>query len=243
VIRVKDLRKSFGKNHVLRGVSLEISDGETVLIVGKSGIGKSVLVKCIVGLLKPDEGEVWVDNLRVDKLSHKELNRLRKSFGYVFQYSALFDWMTVLENVALPLREMGFSKEEAYDRAVEALRMVGLGGSEGKYPQELSGGMRKRAGIARAIVTNPKYIFYDEPTSGLDPLTSRLIYELMEDLHSQLSATTVIITHDLELIRRFGKRVIYLDKGIIEFDGKISDAHLSPSFSEFLGNYLNYIKG
>jgi len=103
--------------------------------------------------------------------------------------------------------------------------------------------MRKRAGIARAIVTNPRYIFYDEPTSGLDPLTSRLIYELMEDLHSQLSATTVIITHDLELIRRFGKRVIYLDNGIIEFDGKISDTHLSPSFSEFLGNYLNYIKG
>ena len=243
MIRIKDLKISFGKNHVLRGVNLEILDGETVLIVGKSGIGKSVLVKCIVGLLKPDSGEVWVDDLRVDRLNYRELNRLRKRFGYVFQYSALFDWMTVLENVALPLIEMGIGKKEAYDRAFEALRMVGLEGSEGKYPQELSGGMRKRAGIARAIVTNPSYIFYDEPTSGLDPLTSRMIYELMEELKDKLSATTVIITHDLELIRRFGKRVTYLDNGIIEFDGSISDAHLSPSFSEFLGNYLNYIKG
>ncbi len=242
MIRIKDLRKSFGKNQVLRGINLEILDGETVLIVGKSGIGKSVLVKCLVGLLKPDGGEIWIDNLRVDKLSYKELNRLRKRFGYVFQYSALFDWMTVLENVALPLVEMGISRSEAYERANEALRMVGLEGSEKKYPQELSGGMRKRAGIARAIVTNPTYIFYDEPTSGLDPLTSRMIYDLMEKLNEKISATTLIITHDLELIRRFGKRVIYLDRGLIEFDGKVSEAHLSPSFSEFLGYYLNYIK-
>ncbi len=242
MIRIKDLKKSFGKNHVLRGINLEILDGETVLIVGKSGIGKSVLVKCLVGLLKPDGGEIWIDNLRVDKLSYKELNRLRKRFGYVFQYSALFDWMTVLENVALPLVEMGISRSEAYERANEALRMVGLEGSEKKYPQELSGGMRKRAGIARAIVTNPTYIFYDEPTSGLDPLTSRMIYDLMEKLNEKISATTLIITHDLELIRRFGKRVIYLDRGLIEFDGKVSEAHLSPSFSEFLGYYLNYIK-
>ncbi len=242
MIRIKDLKKSFGKNQVLRGINLEILDGETVLIVGKSGIGKSVLVKCIVGLLKPDGGEIWIDNLRVDKLNYKELNRLRKRFGYVFQYSALFDWMTVLENVALPLWEMGISRSEAYERANEALRMVGLEGSQKKYPQELSGGMRKRAGIARAIVTNPDYIFYDEPTSGLDPLTSRMIYDLMEKLNEKISATTVIITHDLELIRRFGKRVIYLDRGLIEFDGKVSEAHLSPSFSEFLGYYLNYIK-
>ncbi|MEO0139240.1 MAG: ATP-binding cassette domain-containing protein [candidate division WOR-3 bacterium] len=243
MIKLVNIEKSFGSNHVLRGVNLEVQDGETVLVVGKSGIGKSVLVKCVVGLLKPDKGEVWIDGIRVDVLNDRELNKLRKRFGYVFQHSALFDWMDVLDNVMLPLKEMGVKPSEARDKALEVLKRVGLEGVENKYPNELSGGMRKRVGIARAIITNPDYLFYDEPTSGLDPLTSRLIYDLMEELNEELSCTTIIITHDIELIRRFGKRVLYLDNGTIEFDGPVENAHLSPSFSKFLGNLPNYTKG
>mgnify|MGYP001773002522 CR=1 FL=1 len=243
MIKLVNIEKSFGSNHVLKGVNLEVEDGETVLVVGKSGIGKSVLVKCIVGLLKPDKGEVWIDGIRVDVLKDRELNKLRKRFGYVFQHSALFDWMDVLDNVMLPLKEMGVKPSEARDKALEVLKRVGLEGVENKYPNELSGGMKKRVGIARAIITNPDYLFYDEPTSGLDPLTSRLIYDLMEELNEELSCTTIIITHDIELIRRFGKRVLYLDNGVIEFDGPVENAHLSPSFSKFLGNLPNYTKG
>jgi len=235
---LKSLKKYFGKLKVLDGIDLRIDTGETVVVLGKSGVGKSVLLKCIVGLIKPTAGEVWVDGVRVDKANWSSLSRLRKRFGYVFQGAALFDWMDVLENVMLPLREMGIPPKEARERALRSLEHVGLKGAENKYPAELSGGMRKRVGIARAIVVDPAYLFYDEPTSGLDPETSRMIYDLMEKLDSELDATTVIISHDIFLARRFGKRVIFLDAGKVEYDGPLSGAKESPKFARFLGEIL-----
>ena len=151
--------------------------------------------------------------------------------------------MSVIENVMLPLVEIGMETSRAKEMAINALKEVGLEGVENKYPPELSGGMKKRVGIARAIVSNPDYLFYDEPTSGLDPYTSRLIYDLMEELNKHLSCTTIIITHDIELTRRFSERIIYLEHGKVLFDGPLGKAHSSPDFIEFLGNYSNYIKG
>lgn len=243
MIVVKNLYKRFGKNEVLKGVNFRIDDGETVVIVGKSGTGKSVMIKCIVGLLNIDQGEIWIDGIRIDKAKEKEINYLRKRFGYVFQNAALFDWMTVLENVMLPLVEMGMNRKLAAEKAIYALENVGLKNVENKYPSELSGGMRKRVGIARAIVSDPDYLFYDEPTSGLDPYTSRLIYDLMQELNEKLSCTTLIITHDIELVKRFGDRVMYLEDGKITFDGRFEEAKNSKSFSEFIGDYIHYVKG
>ncbi len=235
MILLKRLKKYFGELKVLDGIDLEIPDGDTVVVLGRSGVGKSVLLKCIVGLLKPTEGEVWVNGVRVDTADWGTLSKLRKKFGYVFQGAALFDWMTVLENVRLPLIESGIPSKEATERAMEALEHVGLKDAYTKYPSELSGGMRKRVGIARAIAVDPEYIFYDEPTSGLDPMTSRMIYDLMQKLDEELDATTVIISHDIVLARRFGHRVIFLEKGKIVYDGPISRASDSPEFIEFLG--------
>ncbi len=229
------MKKYFGKLKVLDGIDMEIPTGDTVVVLGRSGVGKSVLLKCIVGLIKPTEGEVWVNGVRVDTANWGTLSRLRKKFGFVFQGAALFDWMTVLENVRLPLVESGVKEPEATERAMRALKHVGLQDAHAKYPSELSGGMRKRVGIARAIVVDPKYIFYDEPTSGLDPMTSRMIYDLMEALDEELDATTVIISHDVVLARRFGRRVVFLENGRIAYDGPITGASSSPELVRFLG--------
>ncbi len=235
MIKLVDLRKEFGRNTVLNGITLTVETGETVVILGRSGVGKSVLLKCIVGLIKPTSGEIWVGGIRVDKADTRTLNGLRKRFGYVFQGAALFDWMTVLENVMLPLVEAGVSRKEAEEKAMKALESVQLKDAYGKYPAELSGGMRKRAGIARAIVAEPDYLFYDEPTSGLDPKTSRMIYDLMKDLDEHLDATTLIISHDIVLAELFGKRVVFLEDGKVAYDGPIEMAHTSEEFSDFLG--------
>ncbi len=238
MIELKKLKKYFGNLKVLDGIDLKVPTGDTVVVLGRSGVGKSVLLKCTVGLIKPTSGEVWVKGVRVDRADWDTLSRLRKRFGYVFQGAALFDWMSVLENVMLPLVESGVRVKEARERAMEALEHVGLRDAYAKYPSELSGGMRKRVGIARAIVVDPEYIFYDEPTSGLDPMTSRLIYDLMEKLDEELDATTVIISHDVVLAKRFGKRVVFLEGGKIAYDGPISEAHRSPEFLRFLGEEL-----
>ena len=235
MILLKGLKKYFGRLKVLDGINLEVPTGDTVVVLGRSGVGKSVLLKCIVGLLKPTEGEVWVSGIRVDTADWGTLSKLRKRFGFVFQGAALFDWMTVLENVKLPLVESGVKGTEATERAMRALEHVGLQDAYSKYPSELSGGMRKRVGIARAIVVDPEYIFYDEPTSGLDPMTSRMIYDLMEALDEELDATTVIISHDVVLAKRFGHRVVFLERGKIAYDGPISGAASSPEFARFLG--------
>ncbi|MEO0202137.1 MAG: ATP-binding cassette domain-containing protein [candidate division WOR-3 bacterium] len=220
------MHKSFGNFKVLKGIDLEVKNGESIAIMGRSGTGKSVLVKHIVGLLKPDKGEVWVDNIRVDKASIKELMKLRRNFGYVFQMGALFDFYNVFQNLALVLIENG-KKDLSYIRqkAIEVIKMVDLDERVlDLYPSELSGGMRKRVSIARAIIHNPKYIIYDEPTTGLDPITSDLINDLIIKLNDELKTTTISITHDLRSAIKVAKRIVLLQEGYKVFDGSIEEA-------------------
>ncbi len=245
MIRMKNVKKSFGNFQVLKGIDLEIRDGESVAIMGRSGTGKSVLVKHIVGLLRPNDGEVWVDNIRVDRAKSKELMNLRKYFGYVFQMGALFDFYNVFQNLALILIENGV-KDLKYikERAIEVLRMVDLDERVLKlYPSELSGGMRKRVSIARAIIHNPKYIIYDEPTTGLDPVTSDLINDLIIKLNEELKTTTISITHDLRSAIRIAHRIVLLHEGYKIFDGTVQEAlntgnEEMKKFREYYGAFL-----
>jgi phospholipid/cholesterol/gamma-HCH transport system ATP-binding protein len=198
-IDVIDLKKSFGGNHVLRGVNLQVEEGTTTVILGGSGSGKSVLMKHMIGLLHPDSGEVLIEGENICALHGAELDRVRRKFGMVFQMAALFDSMTVLENVAFPLREHRKDLSEDEIRAVvaEKLRLVELSGVESKYPAELSGGMRKRVGLARAVVLDPRIVLYDEPTTGLDPITTNSVDEMILDAKRELGVTSVVISHDI----------------------------------------------
>jgi phospholipid/cholesterol/gamma-HCH transport system ATP-binding protein len=209
---------------VLRGFSLQVNEGETMVIIGYSGTGKSVAIKHIVGLLEPDEGEVWVDGLRVDQLSRKDLYALRGKIGYVFQFAALFDSMTIGENVAMGLRKQGeLSEKEIVARVDEALRLVDLPDVQNRMPAELSGGMRKRVGIARAIALRPKYILYDEPTTGLDPVTSATIDQLMVRMREQLGVTGIVITHDMRSAYTVGTRIAMLYEGRVHAVGTVDE--------------------
>ncbi len=222
MIVIKELYKRFGNYEVLKGINLRIDDGESIAIMGRSGTGKSVLVKHIVGLLKPTKGEVHVDGVRIDRADGKTLMRIRKNFGYVFQMGALFDFYNVYQNLALPLYESGrnYSKEEIMEITRQTIRMVGLEERVLKlYPSELSGGMRKRVSIARAIITKPKYIIYDEPTTGLDPITADLINDLIVYLNEQLRTTTIVITHDLRNAFKTADRIVLLHDGYKVFEG------------------------
>lgn len=221
MIEIKNLYKSFGKNKVLRGVNLEIHPGETIVIIGRSGCGKSVLLKHIVGLLQPDEGYVKLNNNIVGDLNRDELYELRKKFGFLFQGAALFDSMTVEENVALPLVEsrIGHSKEEIRKIVTEKLELVGLKEALNIKPAELSGGMKKRVGLARALVTNPEYILYDEPTTGLDPIMSDSIDNLIKELSEKLKVTSVVVTHDMYSVKNVAARVAMMHEGKIHFYG------------------------
>jgi phospholipid/cholesterol/gamma-HCH transport system ATP-binding protein len=216
MIRLIDVHKAFGEKEVLKGFTLEVNEGETAVIIGYSGTGKSVAIKHIVGLLEPDQGTVWVDGLEVPKLSRPELYALRAKIGYVFQFAALFDSMTIGENVAMGLRKEGkLAEREIQARVSEALELVDLPNVETKMPAELSGGMRKRVGIARAIARRPKYILYDEPTTGLDPVTSAVIDELMVRMREKLGVTSIVITHDMRSAYRVGSRIAMLYEGTV----------------------------
>ena len=221
MIEIVDLYKSFGNEPVLKGINLEIETGETIVIIGRSGCGKSVLIKNIVGLLSPDSGYVKLEGKIVDDLSQKELYELRSRFGFLFQGAALFDSMTVEENVALPLVESknGISKVEIKKRVGEKLEMVGLPGVQHFKPAELSGGMKKRVGLARALITNPDYVFYDEPTTGLDPIMSTSIDELIKELTDKLSVTSIVVTHDMFSVKTVANRVAMINDGKIYFTG------------------------
>lgn len=215
-----DVRKAFGDNEVLKGFSISIQEGHTTSIIGGSGSGKSVALKHIVGLLRPDQGEVWVDGENVGRLDQESLYLLRRNVGYVFQFSALFDSMTVEENVGMGLKRMReFSEAEIRDRAEECLQMVNLEGYGSRLPSELSGGQRKRAGLARAIATKPKYILYDEPTTGLDPVTTAVIDELIMRMADELDVTGVVITHDMTSAFRVSDRIAMLYDGRIRYEG------------------------
>jgi len=221
MIEIKNLYKRFGSNEVLRGINLKIEPGETTVIIGKSGEGKSVLLKHILKLLSPDSGEVIIEGQRINDLNLKQLYELRKKFGFLFQGAALFDSMTVEENVGLALVENknGFSEKEIEEIVKEKLFLVGLPGVEKLKPAELSGGMKKRVGLARALVTNPEYILYDEPTTGLDPIMSDSIDSLIKELSSKISVTSVVVTHDLYSVKNVADKVAMMHNGKIHFEG------------------------
>ncbi len=215
MIEFHDLHKGFGPKAVLTGLTLSVPDGETMVIIGYSGSGKSVALKHIVGLLHPDAGDVIVDGRAVSTLDRAGLTALRRDIGYVFQFAALFDSMSVTENVALGLRRRALDDDEIAERVREALALVDLTGSDERYPAELSGGMRKRVGIARAIALRPKYLLYDEPTTGLDPVTSAGMDRLMVRAREHLGVTGVVVTHDLRSAYTVGDRVAMLYEGRI----------------------------
>lgn len=217
MIEVIDLHKSFGDNHVLRGVNLRVDEGTTTVILGGSGSGKSVLLKHMIGLLRPDSGRVIVDGLDLTRLSFRELDRFRERFGMVFQFSALFDSMTVFQNVAFPLREHrnDLSEEEIETIVHDKLRVVGLSGVDELMPGQLSGGMRKRVALARAIVREPKIVLYDEPTTGLDPLTTDAVNQMIAGAKRELGVTSVVISHDIASAFRIADQVAVLYEGRI----------------------------
>jgi phospholipid/cholesterol/gamma-HCH transport system ATP-binding protein len=211
MIEARNLQKSFGAQKVLDGVSFRIENGESVVIIGRSGGGKSVLLKHLIGLLKPDSGEVLIDGENIELMNERQLLRVRRNFGMVFQGAALFDSMTVAENVAFGLRRHArFTEGEISMRVAATLEMVDLPGTEEKNPAELSGGMRKRVGLARAIIYEPKIVLYDEPTTGLDPIVSDSIDKLIIRVRDHLKVTSIVVTHDMRSARRVGNRVMML---------------------------------
>jgi phospholipid/cholesterol/gamma-HCH transport system ATP-binding protein len=224
MIRLIDVYKAFGPKRVLEGFTLDVVEGETMVIIGYSGSGKSVAIKHIVGLLEPDSGQVIVDDLEVPKLSRRDLYKLRARIGYVFQFAALFDSFTIGENVAMGLRkQQELSESEILARVREALELVDLPNLENRFPAELSGGMRKRVGIARAIALRPKYILYDEPTTGLDPVTSAVIDQLMVRMRDRLGVTSIVITHDMRSAYTVGTRIAMLYQGKVRAVGTVDE--------------------
>jgi phospholipid/cholesterol/gamma-HCH transport system ATP-binding protein len=224
MIRLVDVHKAFGPKRVLEGFTLDVVEGETMVIIGYSGTGKSVAIKHIVGLLEPDSGSVLVDDLEVPALPRRELYKLRARIGYVFQFAALFDSFTIGENVAMGLRkQQEHTDAEIRDRVHEALELVDLPNVADRFPAELSGGMRKRVGIARAIALRPKYILYDEPTTGLDPVTSAVIDQLMVRMRDRLGVTSVVITHDMRSAYTVGTRIAMLYQGQVRAVGSVDE--------------------
>jgi len=220
LIELRHLHKSFGRLVVLNDVSLDIEAGKCLVIIGASGSGKSVLLKHIVGLLQPDAGEVWFNGDRIDTMTSRELNDVRLHFGFLFQMGALFDSMTVAENVAFPLVEHTSKKPDEIREIVKhKLAMVGLPDVGGKMPGELSGGQKKRVALARAIALNPEVILYDEPTTGLDPIRSDVINELILKLQRELNVTSIVVTHDMNSAFKIADRIVMLYDGKIIFDG------------------------
>lgn len=242
MIKVKELKKSFYSQTVLNGVNLDIEEGKITVIIGKSGAGKSVLLKNIIGLMKPDSGSIFFYDKDITKVSYNELKQIRLNFGVLFQDAALFDSLNVFNNIAFPLieRRIVRRKSELKKKVKETLKLVELENIEDKMPSELSGGMKKRVGLARAIVTNPRIIFFDEPTTGLDPITSMAIAHLIKDMQMKLSTTCFIISHDLALTFKIADNIGFLHDGkIIEFGDKNTIKNSSnPIVREFLESYF-----
>lgn len=242
MIVMRDVHKSFGTQKVLDGVNLEIPDGRITAIIGPSGEGKSVLIKHLIGLLQPDSGQVEVDGESILGLRRSELNRIREKFGMLFQNVALFDSMTVFENVAFPLQEKtSLSKEEIRVKVQSALEDVGLKNIGHKFPDELSGGMKKRVGLARAVVLDPKIILFDEPTTGLDPIIKRAIHQLIKDTHAKFGFTAVIVSHEIPEIFDVAQDVAMLFRGKILQHGTSEDIKKSdhPAIRQFISGSLD----
>jgi len=238
MIEIQSLSKSFGSLNVLDKVSINVNVGENLVVFGKSGSGKSVLLKCIVGLLKPDDGKILVGDKNVVDFSTKELNKFRKNLSFLFQGAALYDSMSVRENLEFPLkRNFDFTQEEINTKVIETLKLVGLEDAVNKMPSELSGGMRKRIGLARSIITEPALMLYDEPTTGLDPITSKEISVLILDLQKKLKMTSIVVTHDLLCAQIIADRAIMLNEGKIVSEGKIDE--MTSSQDKFLKNFFS----
>jgi phospholipid/cholesterol/gamma-HCH transport system ATP-binding protein len=236
-VEFRDVHKAYGTKQVLRGANLQVFRGEVLVILGGSGTGKSVTLRHMLGLEAPDDGRVIVEEEDITELPEEELYRVRKKFGMLFQGGALFDSMTVFDNIAFPLREHTDMTEEEIARAVrDRLELVNLPSSEELMPVDLSGGMRKRVGLARSIVLDPKMILYDEPTTGLDPITAQKINELIIDLQSKLNVTSVVVTHDIQSAFSVGDRIAFLNNGVFEWVGPIEVARDAdhPILREFL---------
>ena len=235
MIVLENLTKSFGARGILSGVSLDVPDGQNTVIIGASGAGKSVTLKLIVGLLEPDSGRVLVDGDDVQQLGRNQLAALRRRIGYVFQFAALFDSLTVAENIGLGLVKQGYRPEQIRERVQESLGVVDLTGTEDKLPAELSGGMRKRVGIARAIALKPRYILYDEPTTGLDPVTAAVMDQLIMRTRD-LGVTGLVVTHDMRSAFTVGDRVAMLHHGTIRQAGTVEEVRASddPVVRQFI---------
>jgi phospholipid/cholesterol/gamma-HCH transport system ATP-binding protein len=237
IIEIRGLCKSFAGRTVLRGIDLEVGRGEILVIIGRSGCGKTVLLKHIIGLIRPDSGSIIVEGVDITRLSERELDRVRLKFGMLFQEAALFDSLTVFENVGFALMEhTELSRGEIEARVRECLKLVGLDGVEGLYPDQLSGGMKKRVGLARAIAMRPQIILYDEPTSGVDPLMGEEINALIRKLQSRLGVTSLVVTHDLSSALQLGDRIALLEGGVIVALGTPSELQKmeDPVVREFL---------
>ncbi len=238
VINIKGLHKSFGDNVILKGVDLTVNKGENLVVLGKSGSGKSVLIKCLVGLVTADKGEINVLDTDINTLDDNQLNAVRIRIGFLFQNAALYDSMTVRENLAFPLKRHSkkMTTEAAEAAITEALESVGLADAIDKMPSELSGGMRKRIGLARTLILKPEIILYDEPTTGLDTITSREISELMLAIQQKNKTTSIIITHDMACAKLTGDRLVILKEGVIDAEGTYTE--LEKSEDEWVRSFF-----
>ena len=237
MIAVRALKKTIGRQEILRGVDLDVAHGETLAIIGRSGGGKSVLLKHLIGLMNPDSGEIWVDNQNIIGLTERNLASIRQKIGILFQGAALFDSMTVAENIAFPLKEAGERDPRVLsDRVREMLEVVELEGQEEKMPVNLSGGMKKRVGLARAIIRRPSCVLYDEPTSGLDPVVSGSINRLIMRLQERLGMTSVVVTHDMKSALQVANHIAYLHDGRMYFHGTPDELQQTqdPLLQDFL---------
>jgi phospholipid/cholesterol/gamma-HCH transport system ATP-binding protein len=238
MITIKEITKSFENRKVLKGINLHIDNGTTMVIMGASGCGKSVLLKLIIGLLKPDDGEIWIDDKEITGLSEKQMKGILENIGMVFQSSALFDSLTVGENVGFALKRRGkLSKSEVARIVAEKLEMVGLPGIENMMPSELSGGMRKRVSLARAISINPKIVLYDEPTTGLDPIRSEEINFLINKLHDELNVTSIVVTHDMKSAFTVATNMSMMKEGEIVITGTPDE--IRSSTDTWVNNFIN----
>ncbi|MBK7630933.1 MAG: ABC transporter ATP-binding protein [Ignavibacteriales bacterium] len=239
VVEILNVSKAFGDHVVLKNVSLKVEENENFVVFGQSGTGKSVLLKCIVGLLEPDSGEIYIKGTNVLNLNQKELNKVRKNIGFLFQGAALYDSMSVRENLEFPLiRNFNFTPKEREEKIKTVLENVSLEEAIDKMPSELSGGMKKRIGLARSIIAEPKLMLYDEPTTGLDPITSKEISSLILELQKSLKMTSIVVTHDLLCAEIIADRAIVLNEGIVQYEGTIPE--LTSSRDPFLRNFFSH---
>lgn len=238
MIEIRNLKKKFGEKQVLSGVNLDIEKGLTLVIIGRSGCGKSVLLKHIIGLLTPDEGHVFIEGRDITDMNKKEVYSLRKKFGFLFQGAALFDSMNVEENIGLALKEnTSMSKSDIKNIVAEKLEMVGLPGIQSMKPSDLSGGMKKRVSLARSLATNPEYILYDEPTTGLDPVMSDQIDDLIKELAHKLNVTSIVVTHDIFSVYDVADEVAMMHEGKIYFKG--TPKELTETNDNIIRDFLN----